>query len=138
MLDHDANFFEDDLTKTTNVTSHDTTLSLSEWSRPAKLSQAACRLLKVGAVLGRPRARVPKVSPEMVGSLLRGNDFGGNPQERGKQYSHVRELLSSRVGEESRRGGGGTTFPARRALYLTLESAATRRKGVNNTPMLGN
>ena len=26
------------------------------------------------------------VSPEMVGSLLRGNDFGGNPQERGKYF----------------------------------------------------
>ena len=35
-------------TKTPNVTSPDTMLSLSEWSRPAKLSQAACRLLKVG------------------------------------------------------------------------------------------
>ena len=30
------------------VTPLDTTLSYSEWSRPAKLSQAACRLLKVG------------------------------------------------------------------------------------------
>ena len=31
-----------------SVTSLDTTLAYSEWSRPAKLSQAACRLLKVG------------------------------------------------------------------------------------------
>ena len=26
------------------------------------------------------------VSPEMVGSLLRGNDFGGNPQEGGTTF----------------------------------------------------
>ena len=48
MFEPDENFFEDGLTKTQSVTSLDTTLSYSEWSRPAKLSQAACRLLKVG------------------------------------------------------------------------------------------
>ena len=32
------------------------------------------------------------------------------------------------MGEESRRGGGGTTFPARRALYFTFEHDETRRK----------
>ena len=41
-------FFEDGLTNSMSVTSLDTTLAYSEWSRPAKLSQAACRLLKVG------------------------------------------------------------------------------------------
>ncbi len=41
-------YFEDGLMKTPSETSLDTTLSRSEWSRPAKLSQAACRLLKVG------------------------------------------------------------------------------------------
>ena len=38
----------DRFTNTPSVTSLDPTFSLSEWSRPAKLSQAACRLLKVG------------------------------------------------------------------------------------------
>ena len=43
-----VHFFGDGITKTPSVTSLDTTLTYSEWSRPAKLSQAACRLLKVG------------------------------------------------------------------------------------------
>ena len=45
---YSAPSFEDGITRTPSVTSLDTMLSLSEWSRPAKLSQAACRLLKVG------------------------------------------------------------------------------------------
>ena len=30
----------------------------------------------------------------MVDSLLRGNDFGGNPQEGGNQYFHVKDVHS--------------------------------------------
>ena len=40
--------FGDGITHSMSVTSLDTTFTYLEWSRPAKLSQAACRLLKVG------------------------------------------------------------------------------------------
>ena len=59
-------------------------------SRSGRIASGIIWRRRGGAVLGRPCARVPKVSPEMVGPLLRGNDFGGNPQEGGKQYSNVR------------------------------------------------
>ena len=47
-LGHDETSFEDGITRRLSVTFPYTTLSRSKWSRPAKLSQAACRLLKVG------------------------------------------------------------------------------------------
>ena len=44
------------------------------------------------------------VSPEMVGSLLRGNDFGGNPQEGAINISFLEDCLP-------RREGGGNNIP---------------------------
>ena len=93
-----------------------TTCTYSEWSRPAKLAQGVALLQsgitwrrRRGAVLGSPHARTegpaivtrsvnrvaPKVSPKMVGSLLRGNDFGGNPQEGGNNTSLPENVTSN-------------------------------------------
>ena len=107
--------------------------------------------LRKGAVLGSNRARTkgpaivtrsvnrvaPKVSPKMVGSLLRGNvrgphrkyfrwgKLGGNPKEGGKQHLNVRRTVPySEWGRRPEWGspqnacmlwgsreGGGTTLP---------------------------
>ena len=91
-------------------------------SRSGRIASGITWRRRGGAVLGRPHARVPKVSPEMVGSLLRGNDFGGNPQEGGNNISIIEDSPLFRVGEESRRGGGGATFPARRTPYSNLRA----------------
>ena len=56
-------------------------------SRSGRIASGITWRRRRGAVLGSPHARAPKVSPKMVGSLLRGNDFGGNPQEGGKNIS---------------------------------------------------
>ena len=52
-------------------------------SRSGRIASGITWRRRRGAVLGSPHARAPKVSPKMVGPLLRGNDFGGNPQEGG-------------------------------------------------------
>ena len=102
--------FEDGLTNSLSVTSLDTMLSYSEWSRPAKLSQAACRLLKVGGdrvsaegwtgVLGRPHARAPKVPPKTVGPR-RGEWFLGEPAGGG-----LTTLQCQRTAACFKHGGG--------------------------------
>ena len=56
-------------------------------SRSGRIASGITWRRRRGAVLGSPHARAPKVSPKMVGSLLRGNDFGGNPQEGGNNTS---------------------------------------------------
>ena len=60
-------------------------------SRSGRIASGITWRRRRGAVLGSPHARAPKVSPKMVGSLLRGNDFGGNPQEGGNNTSLSRE-----------------------------------------------
>ena len=71
-------------------------------SRSGRIASGITWRRRGGAVLGRPLARVPKVSPEMVGSLLRGNDFGGNPQEGGNNtsMSKDRTLPEGKEGEQ--------------------------------------
>ena len=65
------------------------------WRRRPRLGRPHARTEGPAIAALRANRVVPKVSPEMVGSLLRGNDFGGNPQE-----------------------GGGTILPCQRiALY---------------------
>ena len=101
-------------------------LSCSEWSRPAKLSQAACRLLKVGgdrvsaegwtvvrrgAVLGRPNARAPKVPPKTVGPR-RGEWFLGEPAGGGLILLPCQRTTTlSDTGEECLKGRWGRNIP---------------------------
>ena len=59
-------------------------------SRSGRIASGITWRLRKGAVLGSSSARAPKVPPKMVGPLLRGNDFGGNPKEGGKQHLNFR------------------------------------------------
>ena len=55
-----------------------------------------------------------------------------------KYIPHFRRIVPySEWGRNTRREGGGATFPAGRTLYFTFEYDETRRKGVSNTPMSG-
>ena len=116
------------------------------FSRSGRIASGITWRRRRGAVLGRPRARVPKVSPEMVGSLLRGNDFGGNPQEGGNNTPMIEDCTLPEWGRKARMGlpakspqailwgpqvGGVTILPCQ-GQNFTRRQGKTGQKGDGN------
>ncbi len=78
-------------------------------SRSGRIASGITWRRRRGAVLGSPHARAPKVSPKMVGPLLRGNErgprrkyfrwgkLGGNPQEGGNNTSLSRDVTPPKL-----------------------------------------
>ncbi len=88
-----------------------------------------------GAVLGRPRARVPKVSPKMVGSLS-GGTILGETRRKGANNAPLSEDGSpfQTRGRKARREGGGILTPRETNSWIerpgvcTYHTTARRRK----------